>query len=80
MYYTVVHIPREDTSLNLWSELRVDHGLECSGQVGHAKEHNKRFEQSFRGEECGFPFVSVSYSDVIISPSDVEFGEESAPC
>ena len=37
---------------------------------------NGGFKKAERGNECCLPLVSFSNVDVVISPSDVEFGEE----
>jgi len=50
--------------------------LEGSRGVGQSKEHYSWFKQSFWRFEHGFPFISFFDSDVVVSPSYVEFGKE----
>ena len=50
--------------------------LEHRGCIGEPEEHDCGFEQSKGGDECCFPLVFFPKSNVVISPSDVELGEE----
>ena len=62
---------REATSLSSW-EWFPWHG----GGVGHSKEHDCRFVQAFICDEGSFPFIAFLDSYIVVSPSDVELGEE----
>ncbi len=74
----VVHVHGEPTLGDLSAKDHVHHHLEGSRGVGQSEEHNRRFEEALRGEECRFPFVAFFDADVVVSPSYVEFGEERA--
>ena len=50
--------------------------MEGGGGVAQAKEHYGGFEQSFVGDKGCLPLVSISDADIVVSPSDVEFGED----
>ena len=52
------------------------HVVECGGGIGHPKEHYERLEESSVCGEGAFPLMSVLDSDIVVSPSDVEFSEE----
>ena len=43
--------------------------------VGEAEEHDSGFRKAFVGDEGSFPLVTIFDSDIVIAPSDVEFGE-----
>ena len=62
--------------INEWSEDMVHHSLECSWGVSESKEHHRWFEHTVWGFEHSFPFVALLDTDVVISPSDVEFRED----
>ena len=49
--------------------------MESGGGVGKSKEHHGWFKKSFVGNEGSFPLVSVFDSYVVVSPPDVELGE-----
>jgi hypothetical protein len=56
---------------------RVIHeSLQCGGGVGHAEEHDRRFEEAFMSDEGTFPLISVLDADIVVAPSNVEFGED----
>ena len=50
--------------------------LEGGGCVGEAKEHDRRFVKSKRGNEGRFPLILFSQLNIIISPPYIEFGEK----
>jgi hypothetical protein len=50
--------------------------LECGRRVAESEEHDCGFVEPERCFEGGFPFVSFLDPDVVVSPSDVEFGED----
>ena len=53
-------------------------GLEGGRRVAESKEHHGRLIEPKRGREGRLPSVLRSDEDVVISPSDVEFGEDLA--
>ena len=50
--------------------------MEGGGGIGHPEEHDCRLVQSFIGDEGGLPFVAFFDAHVVITPADIEFGEE----
>ena len=53
-------------------------GLEGGWGVAKSEEHDGQFIEPKRGGEGGFPAVFRSDEDVIVSPADIEFGEDFA--
>jgi hypothetical protein len=74
----VVHVDGEPSLGDLFSEDGIHHHLKCCRGVGEAKEHYRWFEESFRGEEGGLPFVPRFDPNVIIPPADIELCKEGA--
>jgi hypothetical protein len=58
-------------------EYFVHHGLEGSWTVGEAKVHDQWFEEISICSECGLPLIAILNTDIIVSPSYIEFGEVS---
>jgi hypothetical protein len=56
----------------------VHHHLEGCWQVGETKEHDHRFKEALYGEEGGFPLISIFNANIIVPPTDIEFGEQGA--
>ena len=54
----------------------VHESLEGGGSIAESKEHDGGFEASHGGDESGLPLIFLSDANVIISPTDVEFGEQ----
>jgi hypothetical protein len=50
--------------------------LKCGRSVHEAKEHNSWFKESSRSNKGGFPLITFIYPYIVVSPSDVEFGED----
>src|SRR5882757_2797090 len=72
----VVHVNGEPVLSQLLLEDRIHHCLEGGRKVGETEEHDARLEQSFVGDECRFPLVAFFYANIVVSPSNVEFGEQ----
>ena len=49
--------------------------LECRWSVAKAKEHNGKFKESERSDECSLPLVFFADADVVESPSDIELSK-----
>src|SRR5712691_5831745 len=71
----VVHIDRTFAQVNVILEFVVYHGLESGRGVRQAKEHDSWFEKTIARFEGSLPFIAFFDADVIVSPSDVKFGE-----
>ena len=49
----------------------IHHGLECSGAIGEAKEHDQQFEQPLVCPECCLPLISFLNAHIVIAPADI---------
>ncbi|SRR5258707_11987019 len=74
----IVHVDGHPPLSNFSAEDHVHHHLEGGRGIGQPKEHDHRFEESFWGKECHFPFVSLFDTDIVVSPTYIEFSEEGA--
>ena len=50
--------------------------LERGWSIAKTKEHDGGLEESHGGDEGCFPLVFLSNANVVISPADVELGEQ----
>ena len=72
----IVHVDDEPSFGNHIAEGVIHEALEGGGGVGKSEEHHGGFEEPLMGDEGGFPLVSVFDSYIVISPPNVEFGED----
>src|SRR5258708_3532108 len=72
----VVHVNGKPSLGYLFAKDGIHHHLESCWRVGEPKEHNRRFEESFRSEERRFWFISGFDVYIVVSPSNIEFREE----
>src|ERR1700677_2078563 len=77
----IVHVDSNDRSSDgvLCDDIFVNlihHRLEGRWRVTEAKEHDCGLEESILCFECRLMFVSFFDSDVVISPTHIEFGED----
>jgi len=49
--------------------------LKGGRRVAESEKHYSGFEESFVGFEGRFPLISIFDTDIVVSPSDVQFGE-----
>jgi len=61
-------------------EYRVHEGLESGGAISHAKIHNLGFIQPLVSDYSSLPLVPFMYANIVISPSDIKFGEVLCLC
>ena len=54
----------------------VHEGLKGGGSITESKEHDSGFKESHGGDESGLPLIFLSDANVVISPTNVEFGEQ----
>ncbi|KAF9800026.1 hypothetical protein IEO21_10453 [Rhodonia placenta] len=54
----------------------IHHRLEGRGGIGEAEEHHQGFVQPLVSYKGGFPLVTGFDPDVVVSPSNIELGEE----
>ena len=73
----IVHIDVEPSLCNFLLEDVIHHCLKGSWGVGQAKEHDCWFKESFTGLEGGFVLVAFFDTNIVVSPVDVELGEQS---
>jgi hypothetical protein len=74
----VIHIHGKPSLGYLFPEDGVHHHLECCREIGKAKEHYCRFEESLWGEEGSLPFVPWFDPDIVIPLADIELCKEGA--
>jgi hypothetical protein len=72
----VIHVDREGSAHDLFAEYGVHHGLKGSGGIGESKEHYRWFEESLIGYECRFVLIFRCDSDCVVSPSNIDRGDE----
>ena len=72
----IIHIDDEPSFSNHIAKGVVHETLEGSGGIGESKEHHGWFKESLVGNEGGFPLVSVFDPYIVVSPPNIEFGED----
>ena len=74
------HVVHVDLKPLFWKHIREDmvhEGLEGGGSIAESKEHDSGFKESHGGNEGSFPLIFLLNVNVVISPTNVEFGEQS---
>ena len=77
----VVHVFEYICSINAkfivyWLEQMIDHCLKCHWGICKSEVHDIRFKEAvFRFERC-LMLVSFFDTDIVVSPSDIELGED----
>ena len=72
----VVHVDDKPSFLDVVSEIEIHKCLECRWGTTESKKHYRWFEQPQRRNESSLPLIAFFDSNVVISPSYVEFGKE----
>ena len=54
----------------------VHESLEGGGSIAESKEHDGGFEESHGGDKSSFPLIFLPDTNVVISPTNVKFGEQ----
>src|ERR1700722_19099092 len=72
----IVHIDVKPTFIEFLPEYLVHHCLERCRGVAKAEEHNKGLKTSAIRDEGHFPFIALLDPNVVISPANVELGED----
>ena len=73
------HIIHVNLQPLFWEHIREDmvhESLEGGGGVAKPEEHDSGFEESHRGDKGSFPLIFLSDTNVVISPTNVEFSEQ----
>ena len=76
VYPQVVHIDLEPPFGNHISENVVHERLKSRRSVAEPKKHYGGFKETKRGDERRFPLIFLSDADIVITPSNIEFGEQ----
>ena len=50
--------------------------LRCGGSIAKSEEHDSGFEESHGSDEGSFPLILFPNVDVVVSPTNVELGEQ----
>ena len=72
----VVHVDFQPFLSQHVGEDVIHECLEHGGSIAESKKHDSGFEESHGGNESGFPLILLLDVNVIISPMNVEFGEQ----
>ena len=75
----VVHVNDKPSVCDHIAKRVIHEVLESGGGIGETEEHHRRFKESFMGDEGSLPLMSVFDLDIIVSPSDIELGEDFRP-
>ena len=73
------HVIHVDLKPLLWEHIHEDmvhEGLEGGRSIAKSKAHDGGFEKSHGGDESSFPLIFLSDANVVVSPTNVEFGEQ----
>ena len=57
----------------------IHESLEGGRGIGETEEYYSWFKESLMSDKSGFPLMSVLDSDIVISPTDIKFGEDLCP-
>ena len=55
----------------------IHEGLECQRSIAETEKHDCGFIETEGSNECGLSLIFFMDVNIVISPSDIEFGEES---
>jgi len=69
----IIHVDEDGTGENEIFEQLIHHGLKRGGGVHKAKKHYEWFEHSAIGFERGFPLISGTNANVVISQRTSNF-------
>jgi hypothetical protein len=72
----IIYVNYEPSFGNHVMEGVVHESLESGGGVIRAEEHDCRFKEAFMSDEGAFPLICIFDADIVIAPSNVEFGED----
>ena len=74
--FHVIHVDFKPLLQKHICEDVVHEGLKGGGSVTESKEHDSGFKESHGGDESGLPLIFLSDVNVVISPTNVKFGEQ----
>ena len=73
------HVVHVDLKPLFWEHICKDmihESLESGGSVAETKEHDGGFKESHGGDKSSFPLILLLDANVVIFPTNVEFGEQ----
>ena len=72
----IVHIDLEPFLSDHVGKDVVDEGLERQRSIAETEKHDCGFIEAESSNECSLPLIFFADMNVVITPSDIEFGEE----
>ena len=75
----VVHVDNEPSFCDHIMKGVIHESLKGGRRIGKTEEHYGWFEESLMDDESSFPLVPILDMDVVISPMDIELGENLFP-
>ena len=72
----VIHVDLQPFFPDHIGEDMIHECLECGWCVTKSEEHDGGFEEPHGGDESCFPLVFLPNANVVVSPADVELGEQ----
>ena len=72
----IVHIDLEPFLRDHVGKDMVHEGLEHQRSIAEAEKHNGGFIKTKGSNECSLPLIFFVNVSIVITPSDVKFGEE----
>ena len=75
----VIHIDGDIAFVDELAEEVIHHQLKGGRSIHEAKEHDHRFEEAVIHLERGLPLITVTHSNVVIPPLDIQLHEECQP-
>ena len=76
MYSQVVHIDLEPSFRDHIGENMVHERLKSRRGVTKPEEHYSGLKEAERSDECCFPLVFLPDANVVVSPTNIELGEQ----
>ena len=73
----IIHVNLKPFLSDHVGEDMVHECLEHQRSIAETEKHDCGFIEAEGSDECGLPLIFFSNADVVISPPDVKFGEES---
>ena len=73
----IIHIDLEPFLRDHVSKDMIHEGLECWRSVAEAEKYDSGFIETKGSNEYGLPLIFFANANIVISPLDIELGEES---
>ena len=75
----IIHINCNVAFVDEFVENVIHHRLEGRGGICEAKEHDHGFEEASIRLERGFPLITITHTNVVIPPTDIQLRKERRP-